>query len=419
MKKSLLILVTLFIVTIGYSQTFTDNYITYGVTSTSNNTVYASDYDASGGTVVNIPATVAYSGTTYSVTLIGSNAFKNKGLTSVTMANNITSIYPNSFRDNAITSLTLSDNVISIGSAAFINNQLTSVTLPNGLTNITLGSFANNLLTTITIPDNVTSIDQSAFAGNQLQNVTIGTSVTTIGVQAFYNNVLSSVVIPDNVTSIGTNAFTNNQLTSVVIPNNVTSIGDNAFVSNNLATVVFGNNVTTIGHAAFGSNNLTNITLPSSVTNIATIAFINNPLTSVTSLATIPPNIATGGSTDTFGNYVLRSDINLTIPTGTTSVYATDTGALWTGFKTVNGVVLGVADFELTDNLKVITTTDKIKVSFSNNIRLQNYTLYNITGIEVVKGKEREIPTTYLAKGIYILKLDFDKGTVVKKVAVN
>jgi hypothetical protein len=98
----------------------------------------------------------------------------------------------------------------SIGSVAFPNNQLTSVTIPNSVTSIGSVAFYNNQLTSVTIPNSVTSIGDYAFGLNQLASVTIGNSVTSIGDYAFFINQLTSVTIPNSVTSIGDYAFTSN-----------------------------------------------------------------------------------------------------------------------------------------------------------------------------------------------------------------
>ncbi len=114
-----------------------------------------------------------------------------------------------------------------------------------------------------------------------------------------------------------------------------------------------------------------------------------------------------------------RSTIHLHIPGGTSGVYYLNTGALWTGFNPVTEDALSVSDFELANDVKVITTTDALKIIASNSVGLQNYTLYNIAGSKVATGTENEILTSAFSKGIYILKLDFNKGTVTKKVIVK
>jgi hypothetical protein len=121
----------------------------------------------------------------------------------------------------------------SIGSYAFFDNQLTSVTIPNSVTSIGSQAFAYNQLTSVTIGNSVTTIGSYAFGNNQLTSVTIGDSVTSIGSYAFQYNQLTSVTIPNSVTTIGSFAFAyNNQLTSVTIGNSVTSIGSYAFYNN-------------------------------------------------------------------------------------------------------------------------------------------------------------------------------------------
>ena len=134
-------------------------------------------------------------------------------------------------------------SVTEIGSFAFSNNQLTSITIPNSVTSIGDDAFSYNQLTSITIPNSVTLIGGDAFSGNQLTSITIPNGVTYIGDGAFSNNQLTSVVIPDSVTSIGIYAFSYNKLTSVTIPNSVTSIELNAFANNPITSVRIGANV--------------------------------------------------------------------------------------------------------------------------------------------------------------------------------
>jgi len=331
-KKQLLILMTLFMSVISYSQVFTENFISYAVTSTTANTVRVFNYDTAGGTIVNIPATVTN-----------------------------TSVTPN-------------------------------------------------------VTYSVTSIQQLAFNGDQITQVTIPNGITSIGLFAFQSNQLTSVVIPNSVTSIGLGAFQSNQLSSVTMPIGLTIIEDQVFFQNELVSVSIPSSVTSIGQAAFRSNQLTSVTIPASVTSIGNGAFRANPLTDVTSLATTPPTILTGGATDSFA--IDRSSINLTIPTGTEDVYVTDPGALWTGFNSVNGVSLSNEDFELTNDIKVFTTSSEIKVITSNTVRLENYTIYSISGAKIKEGTESTIDIDAISNGIYIIELNFDKGTLVKKVVL-
>src|SRR5690606_3602191 len=134
---------------------------------------------------------------------------------------------------------------------------------------------------------NVITINSEAFADNSLTSANIGYSVETIGFRAFGNNQLTSVSLPTSLTNIEMRAFETNSITSVTIPGNITSIG------------------------------------------IA--AFRYNPLSCITSEAITPPTITTEASfNDSFS--ADRSGIDLSIPTGTASAYAT---ATWTGFNSI------------------------------------------------------------------------------------
>ena len=199
------------------------NGINYSLDSDKKEAAVISNSPGYSGDIV-IPEEVEYSGTLYSVTSIGNEAFRNcSGLTSVTIPNSVT----------------------SIGEYAFEHcNGLTSVTIPNSVTSIDFGAF---------------------FGCSGLTSVTIPNSVTSIGKMSFWYCVnLTSVIIPNSVTSIGSQAFEGcSGLTTVTIPNNVTSIGDMAFwYCVNLTSVTIPNSVTSIGSYAFdGCSGLTSVTV--------------------------------------------------------------------------------------------------------------------------------------------------------------
>lgn len=96
---------------------------------------YVSDYS---GAVV-IPASVTYSGKTYSVTSIGSFAFRHcSGLTSVTIPGSVTSIGSYAFQHcSGLTSITIPNSVTSIGNYAFdckLRNVLVKCATPPTMT---------------------------------------------------------------------------------------------------------------------------------------------------------------------------------------------------------------------------------------------------------------------------------------------
>ena len=258
---------------------------------------------------VEIPETVTYQGTTYTVTSIRDGGFGFTNLTSITIPNNITYIGDFAFRNcSSLTSVTIPNSVTSIGGSVFYGcSSLTSVTLSNNITE--LPSYYD--------------YDYYGFFGNcsSLNSVTIPNSVTSIGGNAFKNcgNLLSiSFDENSNLNAIPYGAFQScTKLSSIAIPKNVTSLGMFAFMNcNALATVIFEENseLTTISTKAFyGCSSLTSITIPKKVAVVNNNAFQNcYNLTSVTVLAETAPPLS--GIQFAFGN--TPDTKTLTVPFG-------------------------------------------------------------------------------------------------------
>ena len=337
-------------------------------------------YSLSGA--ITIPATVTDSGTTYSVTSIGGDAFLYcSGLTSVTIPNSVTSICYDAFGScTGLTSVTIPNSVTSIGIRAFSGcSGLTSVTIPNsvttidfaafnscrGLTSVTIGNSVKAIgdyafavcsgLTSVDIPNSVTTIGSNAFSGcSGLTSVTIPNSVTSIGSEAFRNCIkLTSVTIPNSVTSIGSWTFGGcSDLTSVTIGNSVTTIGGNAFygcsslkiVNWNVKTMAdfsstqngpfygcsittfnFGNEVERIpGYICYGLSNLTSVTIGNSVTSIGENAFYQcSGLTSITvdnGNTVYDSRNNCNAIIETASNTLIAGCKNTTIPNSVTSI---------------------------------------------------------------------------------------------------
>ena len=356
MKKAFTFALALLAAASAWAQTtFTVNNLKYTVTDEIANTVELTGYVTKPEGTLDIPATVSYNSTTYSVTSIGDHAFSScSALTQVTIPNSITSIGGGTFygtvlyenADNWTNNVFYIDNCLIeaktelsgsyeiaagtrvIADGAFQNcSALTQVTIPNSITSI--GDYAFlycSAITQVNIPDGVTSIGESAFSGcSAITQVTIGSGVTSIGGWAFRNSsALTQITIPNSVGSIGYYAFSGcSALTQV----NWDAINCADFVYDNwtfdrcpITTFIFGNQVKHIpAYLCYDMDKLTQITIGNSVTSIGNSAFENcSTLAEMTVLPTVPPTI----TASTFCN--ISTQVKVSIPEGSRDAYMAD-----------------------------------------------------------------------------------------------
>lgn len=118
---------------------------------------------------LDIPSTVSYKGSEYTVTSIGENAFVAcLALKSVDLPDGLISIGDYAFLScPSLTSVTLPDGVESIGDYAFLNCvSLSSVNIPESVKSIGKGAFRLcSSLTSVDLPKGVISIGEGAFDG--------------------------------------------------------------------------------------------------------------------------------------------------------------------------------------------------------------------------------------------------------------
>ena len=154
--------------------------------------------------------------------------------------------------------ITIPGNIINIGASAFRDTGLNSVTLSNNIQSLNdyIFAYCKNLKT-IVIPDSITNIGNNVFQGcSNLQSITLPNSIQNIG-ESMFNDCtsLTSITIPNSVTNIGRWAFCNcSSLTKIELSESVINIQERAFQ---------------------GCSSLTEIVIPSSVTDIASYAFNN------------------------------------------------------------------------------------------------------------------------------------------------
>ena len=271
------------------ADTFTVNGIKYQTINASTVMVVANANSPTYSGDIDIPSSVTYDATTYSVTGIGGYAFYYcEDLTSVTIPNSVTSVGENAFQHCiGLTTVTIPNSVTTIGKCAFYGCLgLTSMTIGNSVKSIGDEAFAYCYgLPSITIPKSVTSIGSQAFSGFRSTSIVVEDGNTVYDSREGCNAIIktstntlilgcNSTAIPNSVTSIDSYAFyACTGLTTIEIPNSVTTIGDYAFSITGLTSVTIPNSVTSIGEYAFNYCDLTSVTISNGVMIIGNNAF--------------------------------------------------------------------------------------------------------------------------------------------------
>lgn len=196
----------------------------------------------------------------------------------------------NAFRDSGLTSITLGDNV-SIGGYAFAEcDGLTSITIPDGA-EISTGAFAGDVnLANITLEGEAIYGGYAATFGENAVVTLTGVAVDgveglVIKANAFQNDTsLVNVVIAEGVTEIQSSAFSGaSNLTNVTLPSTLKTIGNSVFMNTNLASLTLPSSLEIIGSYAFyGNSGITSLTLPSGLKSIGAQAFNGLSITSIT-----------------------------------------------------------------------------------------------------------------------------------------
>lgn len=255
-----------------------------------------------------LPDQINQNGQLYTITEIGNNVFKGKGLTSVQFGQSLTKIGNYAFADNALTAVELPNSVQSIGDEAFARNQIATLNLGQVQT-LGIGAFYDNKLRQLVLPDTVTSMNGGygsslgVFEKNQLVSIQLSQNLTSIPNRAFANNALTSLSLPDKITTIGNSAFRDNDLQELDT-NQVQSISSLAFANNNLRDLKIPNVVTissdyTFGGKNFAYNQLTDVSIGNNLQQLPDDTFIYN--NRFVAIQTTNPNIHSSIHTD--GSY--------------------------------------------------------------------------------------------------------------------
>ncbi len=207
---------------------------------------------------------------------IGESAFDGDNLTNIVIPASTKKIGSYAFADNPIETVTLSDNLISVDNSAFSKIDTESATFKlivadgaKSVTNIMTNGMSESL-SAIEIPESVTTIGDSAFESfSVLDEITLPEKLEKIEQNAFKDcSALTAVIIPDTVESIGDYAFHRSALKAVEVPASVKEIGKSAFREcGDLAKVTLHDGLESIGQSAFYQDSaLTSLSIPDTVT---------------------------------------------------------------------------------------------------------------------------------------------------------
>lgn len=192
------------------------------------------------------------------------NVFNKSKISAIYFQDGITSI-PNSCFENhtALGLVELPSTLRTIGSSAFRNTNLYSITIPANVETIGSRAFYSG------------SSDWSS-GSHSLRNVVFeaGSKITTIPDYAFRYQPITSITFPEKLTTIGYNAFQEIAVETLSIPNTVTSIGTYSFRDGNYQHLIIPESIKNIPQYAFaGNSSLRDIQISSMVETIANYAF--------------------------------------------------------------------------------------------------------------------------------------------------
>ena len=200
------------------------------------------DNDESIGKDYTVPSTVRYAGRTFKVTEIGSAAFAEMKIKSVTLSPGLKTIGSHAFACTRITSINIPSTVTMIDTRAFHNMPaITSITVPNSVTKIGHSAFSMcTALTEVTLPVRLEKLPNALFFGcKALTKVTLPQNITKTDMSTFEDcKALTSISLPQSVAVIDQNAFKNTALTSVPVTTSLKSIESSAFEGCNRITSV-------------------------------------------------------------------------------------------------------------------------------------------------------------------------------------
>ena len=193
-----------------------------------------------------IPSSVSHNGISYSVTSIGSRAFRDcMGLTAITMPYSVTSIGSWAFRDcTGLTSIEIPNSICKLGERTFNEcRSLRSMSIPATAIEVDESFVANvGSQLEITVAEdnpNYCSLDDSLYTKDMsqlihhcehdLQTCALQEGIVRIAPLAFEWTHIAQIILPESLKEIANDAFWWNDNKELHIPSGIQKIGRTAF----------------------------------------------------------------------------------------------------------------------------------------------------------------------------------------------
>ncbi|NIJ43838.1 hypothetical protein FHR24_000277 [Wenyingzhuangia heitensis] len=267
----------------------------------------------------------------------------------------------------------------------------------------------------------VTAIANDAFKDNtDITSIDLSgaTNLKTIGASAFKNATnLKTVLIPDTVTSIGESAFADTTSLEVVTfgeQNKETSSSKitNQYSRVNKTTTETSNSLTSIGDYAFSSSGLVSITIPEAVISIGEGAFAN--CNKLETIIVENPNPVDISGKNVFEGLTLN---NITLKTPSTSAKDTyQLAEVWKDFKTTEEDTLNTDNNTINKEISVKITSNQIEIIGNTTVTVNRITVItNLGRLYSTVVNNNQVNITTLENGVYLIKIETNKGTILKR----
>lgn len=320
-----------------------------------------------------------------SITEIQNYAFyKASNLTSVTFGTGLATIGSYAFAQSGLTSLTLPASIESVGESAFSDcTSLQSVDLESATKLYVIESRTFSMcrtLSSVTFNTTLQKIGSYAFESSAMQNVNLeSTRLIEIGMRAFRNgSTIQSVVFPSTLLTICVRAFEDcSALSSINCPQYLLSLETGAFsgCTNLLETV---NCVSYAGkYAVACSDSATSITLRDGTEGIASFAFYGKSNLTSVQLSSDLRFIGGNAFASSGVSYTVSNNVNY-LSDGQGSFWAISLAGTVSGALTLHAKTAGIADYAFQNSTFYSVTIPKSVKTIGNYAFHGNSNLYDV-----------------------------------------